>query len=105
MFLGNLVFQSSNVVQEVQTQSKRLKKAVDTKDESSQADSYYNIGESFFNNGKFQKSEEYYTKAKNIYEKLNDKPNIEKASRKLAQSQEKQNKISPAISNYNRAQK
>ncbi|NPA09414.1 MAG: tetratricopeptide repeat protein [Chlorobi bacterium] len=104
MFLGNLLFsQSSNVVQEVQTQSKRLKKAVDTKDESSQADSYYNIGESFFNNGNFQKSEEYYTKAKNIYEKLNDKPNIEKASRKLAQSQEKQNKISPAISNYNRA--
>ncbi|WP_343664986.1 tetratricopeptide repeat-containing sensor histidine kinase [Chryseobacterium mucoviscidosis] len=104
MFLGNLLFsQSSNVVQEVQTQSKRLKKAVDTKDESSQADSYYNIGESFFNNGNFQKSEEYYTKAKNIYEKLNDKPNIEKASRKLAQSQEKQNKFSPAISNYNRA--
>ncbi|WP_375180762.1 histidine kinase [Chryseobacterium sp.] len=104
MFLGNLLFsQSSNVVQEVQTQSKRLKKAVDTKDESSQEDSYYNIGESFFNNGNFQKSEEYYTKAKNIYEKLNDKPNIEKASRKLAQSQEKQNKISPAISNYNRA--
>lgn len=104
MFLGNLLFsQNSNIVQEVQTQSKRLKKAVDTKDESSQADSYYNIGESFFNNGNFQKSEEYYTKAKNIYEKLNDKPNIEKASRKLAQSQEKQNKISPAISNYNRA--
>ncbi|MCF2218161.1 histidine kinase [Chryseobacterium sp. PS-8] len=104
MFLGNLLFsQSSNVVQEVQTQSKRLKKAVDTKDESSLADSYYNIGESFFNNGNFQKSEEYYTKAKNIYEKLNDKPNIEKASRKLAKSQEKQNKISPAISNYNRA--
>ncbi|MFY7843671.1 tetratricopeptide repeat-containing sensor histidine kinase [Chryseobacterium gambrini] len=90
-------------MEDIQLQTKKLKKAVDTKDESSQADSYYNIGESFFNNGNFQKSEEYYTKAKNIYEKLNDKPNIEKASRKLAQSQEKQNKISPAISNYNRA--
>ncbi|WP_288461205.1 histidine kinase [uncultured Chryseobacterium sp.] len=90
-------------MEDIQFQTKKLKKAVDTKDESSQADSYYNIGESFFNNGNFQKSEEYYTKAKNIYEKLNDKPNIEKASRKLAQSQEKQNKISPAISNYNRA--
>lgn len=103
MIFGNLLHSQSRVTEEIQVESKKLKKAVDTKDESAQADSYYNIGETFFNNGNFQKSEEYYTKAKNIYEKLNDKPNIEKASRKLAQSQEKQNKISPAISNYNRA--
>lgn len=103
MAFGNAVYSQSKVVEDVQTQSKRLKKAVDTKDESAQADSYYNIGETFFNDGNFRKSEEYYIKAKNIYEKLNDKPNIEKASRKLAQSQEKQNKITPAISNYSRA--
>jgi len=103
MTLGNTAYSQSRVVEDVQVQSKRLKKAVDTKDESAQADSYYNIGETFFNDGNFRKSEEYYTKAKNIYEKLNDKPNIEKASRKLAQSQEKQNKITPAISNYSRA--
>lgn len=103
MAFGNTAYSQSKVVEDVQVQSKRLKKAVDTKDESAQADSYYNIGETFFNDGNFRKSEEYYTKAKNIYEKLNDKPNIEKASRKLAQSQEKQNKITPAISNYSRA--
>jgi len=103
MLFGNMVYSQSKVVEDVQVQSKRLKKAVDTKDESAQADSYYNIGETFFNDGNFRKSEEYYAKAKNIYEKLNDKPNIEKASRKLAQSQEKQNKITPAISNYSRA--
>lgn len=103
MTFGAVAYSQSKVVEEVQVQSKKLKKAVDTKDESAQADSYYNIGETFFNDGNFQKSEEYYTKAKNIYEKLNDKPNIEKASRKLAQSQEKQNKITPAISNYSRA--
>ena len=103
MTFGTVAYSQSKVVEEVQVQSKKLKKAVDTKDESAQADSYYNIGETFFNDGNFQKSEEYYTKAKNIYEKLNDKPNIEKASRKLAQSQEKQNKITPAISNYSRA--
>lgn len=95
--------QSNKVAQEVRVQSKKLEKAVDTKDESAQADSYYNIGETFFNDGNFRKSEDYYTKAKNIYEKLNDKQNIEKVSRKLAQSQEKQNKIKPAISNYSRA--
>lgn len=103
MTFGTVVYSQSKVVEDVQTQSKKLKKAVDKKDESAQADSYYNIGETFFNDGNFRKSEEYYTKAKNIYEKLNDKPNIEKASRKLAQSQEKQNKITPAISNYSRA--
>ncbi|MDR4891164.1 MULTISPECIES: tetratricopeptide repeat-containing sensor histidine kinase [unclassified Chryseobacterium] len=94
---------SSAAVEEVQVETKKLKKAIDTKNEPAQADSYYNIGETFFNNGNFPKSEEYYTKAKNLYEKLNDKPNIEKATRRLAQSQEKQNKITPAISNYGRA--
>ncbi|MDR3022583.1 histidine kinase [Chryseobacterium sp.] len=89
-------------VEDVQVETKKLKKAMDTKNEPAQADSYYNIGETFFNSGNFPKSEEYYTKAKNLYEKLNDKPNIEKATRRLAQSQEKQNKITPAISNYSR---
>jgi tetratricopeptide (TPR) repeat protein len=104
IIFGNTLFsQTVSTASEVQVQSKKLQKAFDSKDETSQADSYYNIGETFFNDGNFQKSEEYYSKAKNIYEKINDKPNIEKASRKLAQSQEKQNKITPAINNYNRA--
>jgi tetratricopeptide (TPR) repeat protein len=104
IIFGNTLFsQTVSTASEVQVQSKKLQKAFDSKDEALQADSYYNIGETFFNDGNFQKSEEYYSKAKNIYEKINDKPNIEKASRKLAQSQEKQNKITPAINNYNRA--
>lgn len=90
-------------MEEVQVETKKLKKAMDTKNEPAQADSYYNIGETFFNGGNFPKSEEYYTKAKKLYEKLNDKSNIEKATRRLAQSQEKQNKITPAISNYSMA--
>lgn len=101
---GNAFYaQTVRVADEVQFQSSKLKKAFDKNDETAQADSYYNIGETFFKDGNFRKSEEYYTKAKTIYEKLNDRPNIEKTSRKLAQSQEKQNKISPAISNYGRA--
>lgn len=104
MLAGNTLYsQAVTVAQEVQTQSKKLQKAVDTKDESAQADSYYRIGEAFFNDGNFSKSEGYFSKAKIIYEKLKDNPNIEKASRRLAQSQEKQDKISPAISNYSRA--
>ncbi|WP_343643741.1 histidine kinase [Chryseobacterium sp.] len=105
---GNTIFSqtttnSSAAVEEVQVETKKLKRAMDTKNEPAQADSYYSIGETFFNSGNFPKSEEYYTKAKKLYEKLNDKPNIEKATRRLAQSQEKQNKITPAISNYSMA--
>ncbi|PJJ62841.1 tetratricopeptide repeat protein [Chryseobacterium geocarposphaerae] len=107
MFWGNTMSSqttntTSATVEDVRVETKKLKKAMDTKNEPAQADSYYNIGETFFNSGNFPKSEEYYTKAKNLYEKLNDKPNIEKATRRLAQSQEKQNKITPAISNYSR---
>ncbi|PTT32572.1 histidine kinase [Chryseobacterium sp. HMWF028] len=108
MLWGNTLYSqttnnSSAAVEEVQVETKKLKKAIDTKNEPAQADSYYNIGETFFNGGNFPKSEEYYTKAKKLYEKLNDKSNIEKATRRLAQSQEKQNKITPAISNYSMA--
>ncbi|RMZ59143.1 histidine kinase [Chryseobacterium nematophagum] len=103
ILFANILYSQNTLVDDIQQQSKKLKKAVDTKDESGQADSYYNIGETFFNNGNFSKSEEYYIKAKDIYERLKDKPNIERVSRKLAQSQEKQNKITPAISNYTRA--
>ncbi len=108
VFLGNIIHSqtttnSTAAVEEVQVETKKLKKAMDTKNEPAQADSYYSIGETFFNSGNFPKSEEYYTKAKKLYEKLNDKPNIEKATRRLAQSQEKQNKITPAISNYSMA--
>ncbi len=103
MFTGTVMHSQVNMAQEIRTQSKKLQKAVDTEDESARADSYYRIGEAFFNDGNFSKSEAYFSKAKTIYENLRDNPNIEKASRRLAQSQEKQNKIPPAISNYSRA--
>ncbi len=38
-----------------------------------------------------------------MYQKLNDKKSLETVTRKLAQSQEKQNKIAPALSNYSMA--
>ena len=50
-------------MEEVQVETKKLKKAMDKKNEPACADSYYNIGETFFNGGNFAKSEEYYTKS------------------------------------------
>lgn len=97
--------QSNKVVEEVTSESKILRKAVDKKDESAEAESYFKIGESYFNASNFSKSEEYFLKSKNIYEKLNDKQNLEKVTRKLAQSQESQNKLKAAAKNYEVASK
>ncbi|MFY1047141.1 tetratricopeptide repeat-containing sensor histidine kinase [Chryseobacterium sp. GP-SGM7] len=97
--------QSSRDTKEIVAESSKLKKAVDNQNESAEADSYYNIGETYFNSGNFSKSEEYFIKSKNIYEKINDKKNLEKVTRKLAQSQESQNKLKDAVSNYETASK
>lgn len=103
LFSSNLYSQSSRDTREIVAESSKLKKAVDTKNESAEADSYYNIGETYFNSGNFPKSEEYFIKSKNIYEKLNDTQNLEKVTRKLAQSQENQNKLKSALNNYEKA--
>ena len=106
LFFGNFLYsQSSKVAEEVVSESKKLKKAVDLEDESAEANSYYNIGETYYKNGNFAKSEEYFLKSKTIYEKLNDKKNLEKVTRKLAQSQESQNKLKAATLNYQNASK
>jgi tetratricopeptide (TPR) repeat protein len=107
IIFGNILYSQStnNVSKEVEAESEKLKKAVETKNESAEAESYYNIGETFFNDRNFSKSEEYFIKSKNIYEKLNDKQNLEKVIRKLAQSQENQNKLKSAQSNYQKASK
>ena len=101
----NNLYSQSKDTKEIVAETSKLKKALETKDESAEADSYYNIGETYFNNGNFPKSEEYFIKSKGIYEKLNDKKNLEKVTRKLAQSQENQNKLKSAQSNYQKASK
>jgi tetratricopeptide (TPR) repeat protein len=105
LFSANNLYSQSRDTKEIVAETTKLKKAVDTKNESAEAESYYNIGETFFNERNFSKSEEYFLKSKNIYEKLNDKQNLEKVIRKLAQSQENQNKLQSAQRNYQKASK
>jgi len=104
-FSANNLYSQDDVAKEVVAETSKLKKAVRTKDEPAEAESYYNIGESYFKTGNYSKSEEYFLKSKNIYEKINDKKNLEKVTRKLAQSQENQNKLKSALSNYESASK
>ncbi|WP_262152396.1 tetratricopeptide repeat-containing sensor histidine kinase [Chryseobacterium foetidum] len=102
-FFGNKIYSQNKAAEEISSESKVLRKAVDKRDESAEAESYFKIGESYFNASNFSKSEEYFIKSKNIYEKLNDKQNLEKVTRKLAQSQENQNKLKAAAVNYEAA--
>ncbi|MGG5210183.1 tetratricopeptide repeat-containing sensor histidine kinase [Chryseobacterium sp. MIQD13] len=95
--------QDSTRVTQAYKSAVRLKKAVDNNDNKGVADSYVGIANDYYNQGNYAKSEEFLVKARNIYKNLNDKKNLETVTRKIAQSQEKQNKITPAISNYNRA--
>lgn len=81
----------------------KLRKAVDKNDDKGVADTYVTMGTDYYNQGNYAKSEEYLVKAKALYQKLNDKKSLETVTRKLAQSQEKQNKIAPALSNYSMA--
>ncbi|WP_228435020.1 tetratricopeptide repeat-containing sensor histidine kinase [Chryseobacterium joostei] len=102
--VGNfLSAQDSTKVSQVLKSAEKLKKAVDKNDDKAIADTYVGMAGDYYNQGNYAKSEEYLTKAKALFQKLNDKKNLESVTRKLAQSQEKQNKITPALSNYSMA--
>ncbi|MBP2615754.1 histidine kinase [Chryseobacterium jejuense] len=95
--------QDTTKVSQAVKSAAKLKKAVDKNDDKGVADTYVGMASDYYSQGNYPKSEEYLIKAKALYQKLNDKKNLESVTRKLAQSQEKQNKIAPALSNYSRA--
>ncbi len=105
IFLSTNFYAQTSRVEEVKTEAKKLKKAISTDDAQLEAESYVNLADGYYNDGNFAKSEEFYQKAKTIYEKSNDKKNLSLVTRKLAQSQEKQNKIYTASQNYETASK
>jgi two-component system sensor histidine kinase YesM len=78
----------------------QLDNAYKTNDEYAIAKSYEQLGNEYLKNGNYLKAEEFYAKAKLIYEKLKKKQDKSRVSRLLAKSQEAQNKISQAIQNY-----
>ena len=81
-------------------ESVQLDNAYKTNDEYAIAKSYEQLGNEYLKNGNYLKAEEFYAKAKLIYEKLKKKQDKSRVSRLLAKSQEAQNKISQAIQNY-----
>ena len=100
---GFVSAQSNSNVSEIQSQSNKLEGAIKNNDEKKQAEIYVFIADSYYNQSSFSKSEENLLKAKSIYEKTNDKNGLAIVSRKLAQTQESQNKLGKAAANYQKA--
>ena len=100
---GFVSAQNNSNVSEIQIQSNKLEGAIKNNDEKKQAEIYVFIADSYYNQSSFSKSEENLLKAKSIYEKTNDKNGLAIVSRKLAQTQESQNKLGKAAANYQKA--
>lgn len=103
LFTGIVNAQTTKEVSKVKSQESSLRNAFDKNDENKEAATYLEIGDRYFGENNFSKSEEYYLKAKNLYHKIGDEENIASAARKLAQSQEKQKKTQAAAKNYETA--
>ncbi len=106
LFLSVMIFaQNKSSVSEMVSQTNELEKAVSSNDEKKQAEIYVAISDTYYQQNNFSKSEENLQKAKNIYQKTNDNNGLAIVSRKLALSQESQNKTKSAAENYKKAAK
>lgn len=80
-----------------------LKKSLSTDDEVRTAKQYEVLANELTDKGDYVKAEEYLKKAKEIYSKLKKENELSVVSRSLAKVQELQEKIKPAIQNYESA--
>ena len=87
-------------IQNVQSNSIRFEQAVESDNLLEQANSYYELAEAYYDESNFKQSEIYYQKAKNLFIELGKHKKAGKVSRKLAKTQEQQEKFSEAIQNY-----
>jgi len=85
--------------------SKKVERAFEKNNTDTLASGYFDLGESYYQKGDLGKSETFYQKAKQLYEKNADADGIAKSSRALAKVQEELHKDKEAINNYAFAQK
>lgn len=80
-----------------------LRNSLANDDEEQTGKQYEALAKELTAQGEYAKAEEYMKKALQIYTRLNKKDEIAATSRGLARIQESQNKIAPAIKNYQSA--
>ena len=98
------VYAQSKKSENIKRASKKIETGFDKKNADSVAQGYFELGNNYYQQGELVKSEEYYQKAKNTYEKKPDAAGVAKSSRALAIVQEDLNKNKEAKVNYNTAQ-
>ena len=96
----HLYAQDSLQVANAKKATKKIEQALEKKDPVSLAQGYESLADNYQSLNDFSKAEEFYEKARKSYEGVNDRVNARRITRKLAQVQEKQNKIQAAAKNY-----
>jgi hypothetical protein len=84
--------------------SKKIERGYKGDNKDTLAQGYFDLGESYYQKGGLVKSEEYYKKSKDLFERTADAEGIAKSSRALAKVQEELHKNKEAIGNYSTAQ-
>lgn len=82
---------------------KKLEKSIDANDDYKTAKNYEELALVYQKKGDLAKAEEYYKKSEMIYAKLKKSEEKTRVTRSIAQVQEKQNKMVPAIQSYENA--
>ncbi|MFV0531450.1 MAG: histidine kinase [Flavobacteriales bacterium] len=93
-------FPSRKKTQDIKAETKKLQGALENNDLEATANSYFNLGTTFYNEKKYTESERYFVQSKELYLKLHDKKNAAKAGRALAKTQEALKKKTEAAKNY-----
>jgi hypothetical protein len=102
---GNTTYaQASSNTQNIQKASKKIKEGFRKKEDRIAAEGFYDLGEEYYIKGDFKKSEEYYSKAKDLYVEEKNDEGVSKSSRGLAKVQEELSKKDEALKNYKEAE-
>ena len=96
--------QANTSERKIEKASKKVESGLEKDNPDTLASGYYDLGQSYYDKSDLVKSELYFQKSKNLYEKVNDAEGIARSSRALAKVQEDLHKNKEAIGNYNTAQ-
>ncbi|TMI74853.1 MAG: tetratricopeptide repeat protein [Bacteroidetes bacterium] len=98
-----MVTAQANIGRKVKRASGKIESGIKKNNPDTLAGGYFDLGESYYQNGEMGKAETYYQKAKSLFEKMDDAAGIAKSSRALAKVQEDLKKNKEALGNYNTA--
>lgn len=90
----------ANQSKDILTKTRELSKKIKTAVPDTVADAYYNLGETLYQNGDYQKSESNLIKARDLFKNQKNNEGLAKSTRLLGMVQEKLNKNEEALSSY-----